>query len=79
MKANGKKQDTKSGLTASAAQSGDKKTWAYAFIILILVSIWMLLMRLMNSPFLSLDFEISLVYLPTVLSGIIAFYVAKKQ
>ena len=36
-------------------------------------------MRLMNSAFIPLDFEISLVYIPTVLSGIIAFYVAKKQ
>ncbi|MGA3109361.1 MAG: hypothetical protein ABSD99_07870 [Candidatus Bathyarchaeia archaeon] len=60
-------------------QEEDKKTWSYAFIILILVSIWMLLMRLMNSSFIPLDFEISLVYLPTVLSGIIAFYVAKQQ
>ncbi|MGA2627769.1 MAG: hypothetical protein ABSF63_12040 [Candidatus Bathyarchaeia archaeon] len=66
-------------MTDSASQAEDKKTWSYAFIILLLVSIWMLLMRLMNSPFLALDFEISLVYLPTVLSGIIAFYVAKKQ
>ena len=61
------------------SQAEDDKTWSYAFIILILVSTWMLLMRLMNNPFLSLNFEISLVYLPTVLSGIIAFYVAKKQ
>jgi uncharacterized membrane-anchored protein len=60
-------------------QEEDKKTWSYAFIILILVSIWMLLMRLMNSSFIPLDFEISLVYLPTVLSGIIAFYVSRKQ
>lgn len=48
-------------------------------MILILVSGWMLLMRLMNSAFLSLEFEISLVYLPTVLAGIVAFYAAKKQ
>ncbi len=66
-------------MTDSASLAEDKKTWSYAFIILVLVSIWMLLMRLMNSSFIPLDFEVSLVYLPTVLSGIIAFYVSRKQ
>lgn len=66
-------------MTDSTAQAEDKKTWLYAFVILLLVSLWMLTMRLMNSPFLALDFEAALVYLPTILAGIIAFYVAKKE
>jgi len=54
------------------------KPWIYAFTILLLISIWMLAMRLMNSPFLPLDFEASLVYLPTVLAGGIVIYLARK-
>jgi len=50
----------------------------YAFVILLFVSLWTLTMRLMNSPFLTLDFEVSLVYLPTVLAGIIVFQVARN-
>jgi len=56
----------------------DRKTWLYAFVILLLVSIWMLSMRLMNNPLLVLGFEISLVYLPTALAGIIVLYLTKK-
>jgi len=66
-------------LTASTTQAEDKKTWLYAFIILLLVSLWMLTMRLMNISFLALDFEAALVYLPTILAGIVAFYVTKRQ
>ena len=54
------------------------RPWIYAFAILLLVSIWMLAMRLMNSSFLPLDFEASLVYLPTVLAGGIVIYLARK-
>lgn len=36
-------------------------------------------MRLENVAFLMLDFEIVLVYLPTVLAGIIAVYVNLKS
>jgi uncharacterized membrane-anchored protein len=54
------------------------KPWVYAFTILLLISIWMLAMRLMNSSFLPLDFEASLVYLPTVSAGGIVIYLARK-
>jgi hypothetical protein len=39
----------------------------------------MLTLRLMNNPFLALDFEVSLVYLPTALAGIIVFQTTRKQ
>jgi hypothetical protein len=38
----------------------------------------MLSMRLMNNPFLAFDFEVTLVYLPTILAGIIALYMIRK-
>jgi hypothetical protein len=38
----------------------------------------MLSMRLLNSAFLALDFEVSLVYLPTLLAGLIALYLSLK-
>jgi hypothetical protein len=39
----------------------------------------MLSMRLMNNPFLALDFELTLVYLPTILAGIIAVHMIRKR
>ena len=66
-------------MAPSGTQTDERRPWTYAFLILLLVSLWMLTMRLMNTPFLALDFEISLVYLPTALAGIIAFQVVRKQ
>jgi len=36
-------------------------------------------MRFLDRPFLALDFEIIVVYLPTVLSAIIAMYVGLRH
>jgi len=66
-------------MAASDTQSEERRPWIYAFLILLLVSLWALTMRLIKNPFLALDFEVSLVYLPTVLAGIIVFQVARKR
>jgi hypothetical protein len=66
-------------MSASDAQAEEHRPWIYAFIILLIVSVCMLALRLMNSPFLALDFEVTLVYLPTALAGIIAVQTTRKQ
>jgi len=66
-------------MTASNSQVEERKPWVYAFVILLLVSLWMLTLRLMNTPFLALDFEVSLVYLPTILAGIIVLQITRKH
>ena len=66
-------------MAASDTQNEERRPWIYGFLILLVVSLCTLTMRLMNSPFLALDFEVSLVYLPTVLAGIIVFQVARKR
>ena len=64
---------------AELTTPGDEaKLWVSAFIILLLVSIWILVMRVMNAAFLALEFEIAIVYLPTFLAGMIAFYLSLK-
>lgn len=35
-------------------------------------------MRLMETPFLMLDFEVSIVYLPTLLAGVVVVYLTRK-
>ncbi len=52
----------------------ERRLWLYAFAILLLVSLWMLLMRIFNNPFLLPEFEITVVYMPTVLAGMITLY-----
>jgi len=66
-------------MAASDSQSEERRPWIYAFLILLLISLLMLTLRLMNTPILALDFEVSLIYLPTVLSGIIVFQVGRKR
>lgn len=66
-------------MAASNSQSEERGPWIYAFVILLFVSVLVLTMRLMNTPFLALDFEVSLVYLPTVLAGIIVVQVGRKR
>jgi hypothetical protein len=64
---------------AEPANPGDEtKLWVSAFIILLLVSTWILVMRIMNAAFLALEFEAAIVYLPTFLAGMIAFYLSVK-
>jgi TRAP-type C4-dicarboxylate transport system permease small subunit len=57
----------------------ERRLWVFAFLILLLVSLWIMAMRLLNGAFLSLEMEASLVYLPTVLAGGIAFYLSVKR
>ena len=58
-------------MTGSASVSDEKTAWNYAFIILLLVSVAMLALRLTGRQFLVAEFEIALVYFPTILSGLI--------
>jgi len=66
-------------MTGSASTSDEKKAWTYAFLILLIISATMLATRLMGKEFLVLDFEIALIYFPTVLAGITAAYVTIKR
>jgi hypothetical protein len=66
-------------MAESESPDDERRGWTYAFIILLLVSVWMLSMRLANVPLLMLDFEVTLVYLPTALAAIVAGYVSLKR
>ena len=61
-------------MAVSPNSTGERTLWLFAFLILLLVSLWILTMRLMNAAFLALDFEVTIVYLPTVLAGMIVLY-----
>ncbi len=74
MKGNAKKRNY--SLAASHDPADERKLWLFAFVILLLVSLWVLILRLYNSAFLALEFEVTLVYLPTVLAGVIALYLS---
>ena len=63
----------------SASASDEKRTWVYAFLILLAISAAMLTMQLMGKEFLVLEFQIALIYFPTVLAGITAAYVSIKR
>jgi hypothetical protein len=65
-------------MVGSGNTSDEKNSWIYAFAILLLVSVVMLGLRLAGKQFLVVEFEIALVYFPTVLSGIIAAYMKFK-
>ena len=62
----------------SATDSEEKTTWVYAFLILLFASIAMLALRLTGREFLVFEFEVTLIYFPTALSGVIAAYVTLK-
>jgi hypothetical protein len=65
-------------MTTPTSETEDGRSWLYAFLILVLVSAWMLTMRLLKAQFLSSEFEISLVYVPTALAGIIVIYQTRR-
>lgn len=66
-------------MSGSKTATDERGSWAYAFLILLAVSAIMLALRLAGRQFLVPEFEIALIYFPTVLSGIIAGYVALKS
>jgi len=66
-------------MAASESQGEERRPWIYAFLILLVASLWMLTMRLINTSFLALDFEVALIYVPTILAGIIVFQVGRKR
>ncbi|HUK29167.1 MAG TPA: hypothetical protein VLV31_12150 [Candidatus Acidoferrales bacterium] len=65
-------------MTSPTAEIEERKPWVYAFVILLLVSVWMLTMRLLNQQFLSSEFEFPIIYLPTLLAGIVVVYLTVK-
>ena len=65
-------------MATSTAEVEEKTPWVYAFVILLLVSAWMLTMRLLNMQFLSTEFEFPIIYLPTVLAGLVVVYLTTK-
>jgi uncharacterized membrane protein YhdT len=56
----------------------DDAAWGYSFAILLLASLAMLALRLLGRAFLALEFEIALIYFPTLLSGVIAAYMIRQ-
>ncbi|MGA2461221.1 MAG: hypothetical protein ABSF82_07370 [Candidatus Bathyarchaeia archaeon] len=56
----------------------EQRTWVYSFLILVLVTVWMLALDLKGSEFLAFDFQVALVYLPTVIAGIIVAYLTLR-
>jgi hypothetical protein len=66
-------------MSGSETAADERKSWVYAFLILLVASAIMLALRVAGRPFLVPEFEIAMIYFPTVLSGIIAGYVALKS
>ena len=65
-------------MTVPATELDEKKAWTYAFAILLVVSVVMLVIRLLGREFLVLDFEVALVYFPTVLAGVATAYMTTR-
>ena len=57
----------------------EKGPWTYAFVIMVLLSLLMLALRSSGKSFLALDFEATLIYFPTLLSGIITLLVSARH
>lgn len=66
-------------MVVSETTSGEKKSWLYVFVILLLVSFSIFSVRMLNIPFLMLDFEVVVVYVPTILAGIILLAHARSK
>ena len=62
----------------SSTNSDEKTAWINAFVILLLLSVAILALRLSGRQFLVFEFEVTLIYFPTALSGIIAAFVTIK-
>ena len=52
----------------------DRITWTYSCVVLVTVAFFILVSRLLGEPFLAFDFELTVVYLPTVVACLIALY-----
>ena len=66
-------------MALSATVVDERRSWISALVILLLVSLWMLTMRFMNSAFLMLDFEVSIVYFPTILAALVVLYLSLRS
>jgi hypothetical protein len=66
-------------MTLSTTVVDERRSWISALVILLLVSLWMLTMRFMNSAFLMLDFEVSIVYFPTVLAALVVLHLSLRS
>lgn len=58
-------------------EGDDRKSWAYAFLIMLLLSGLMLGLRLASLSFLALDFELLVIYVPTLIAAVVYVYVAR--
>jgi hypothetical protein len=74
-----KKQNCKRRVQGSETAADERNSWIYAFLILLATSAIMLALRITGRQFLVPEFEIALIYFPTVLSAIIAGYVSLKS
>ena len=74
MRASGRNWKPSLRAMTSAPPPEDTRTWIYAFVILLIVSLSILTLRLLGNPFLAADFEIVVVYSPTALAGFAAIY-----
>jgi hypothetical protein len=66
-------------MQGSETAADERKSWIYAFLILLAASAIMLALRLTGREFLVPEFEVALIYFPTVLSAIIAGYLSLKS
>ncbi len=58
-------------MQSDQSQFGEKQGWKSAFLALLIISALMLSLRLSGAAFLILEFEFSLIYLPTILAGLL--------
>lgn len=57
----------------------ERKAWFYATGVMLVISIIILVLRLSSIIFLTLEFEIALVYIPTIVLIAISIYVMRAN
>lgn len=66
-------------LNRSTTVTDDNRTWLYAFAILLIVALVTLGTRFLLGPVLAPEFEVVVIYVPTILAGVITFYLRFKM
>jgi hypothetical protein len=56
----------------------EEKGWRLAFLVLLVFSLATALLRLTGVPFLILEFELSLIYLPMLLAGAVVVALRRR-
>ncbi len=57
----------------------DRKAWLYATGIMLAISIVVLILRISSIIFFVLEFEVALVYIPTIVLVVVSAYLAKAS